>query len=638
MGSPDGGWYDETPPYVVSSTPDDKGINQTGRKVTINFNEYIKIEDAQNKVIVSPPQLEQADIKAQGKRIIVSLKDSLKPNTTYTIDFSDAISDNNEGNPMGNYTFSFSTGSHIDTLQVSGYCLNAEDLEPIKGILVGLYPYWNPRDTLRDSIFHKEPMMRVSRTNTSGQFTIKGVAPGAYRAFALNDADGDFVYGQKSETIGFDTDSIVPSWKPDTRQDTIWRDTLHIDNILRVPYTHFLPDDVTLFCFQETITDRSLIKMERKEPQKIELFFTYGCDSLPRLRGLNFQSDSAFVIEASAKKDTICYWLRDTTLINQDTLEIERTYLMTDTLGQLFEMVDTVQALPKQPYEKRMKEKAKELEKWQKEQEKKKKRDEPYDSVHPSKPLQPKMSISGQMTPLDVFRIEMPEPLQRCDTTAVHLYQMIDSVWYNCPHEMVQTGTRKYELLALWKEGFEYSLEIDSAAFQSIYGLTSKPIKQGIKVNTQEAYSTLTITLSDIPQTCDTASVVLRLLDTSGNIVRQKSIPYNLSLQSAFTFVKPGKYFLSAFIDLNNNGVWDTGAYDKALQPEPVYYHPEEIECKEKWDVTRQWNLKATPPYRQKPNKLVKQKPEKEKQLKNRNLQRAKELGKEYIKQTGINL
>ena len=156
MGSPDGGWYDDTPPYVVSSSPADGGVNVTGKKVTINFNEFIKIENAQEKVIVSPPQLEQAEIKAQGKRIIVELKDSLKENTTYTVDFSDAITDNNEGNPMGNYTFSFSTGDHIDTLEVSGYVLNAEDLEPVKGMLVGLYPYDAP-----DSAFHKEAMMRV---------------------------------------------------------------------------------------------------------------------------------------------------------------------------------------------------------------------------------------------------------------------------------------------------------------------------------------------------------------------------------------------------------------------------------------------------------------------------------------------
>ena len=119
MGSPDGGWYDDTPPRVVSSTPDDQGVNVKGRKVTINFSEYIKLDDPQNKVIISPPQIEMADIKAAGRRITVDLKDSLKANTTYTVDFGDAISDNNEGNPMGNYTFSFSTGDHIDRVAIA---------------------------------------------------------------------------------------------------------------------------------------------------------------------------------------------------------------------------------------------------------------------------------------------------------------------------------------------------------------------------------------------------------------------------------------------------------------------------------------------------------------------------------------
>ena len=168
-------------------------MNVKNRKVVIYFDEYIKVEDIQNKVIVSPPQLERADIKASGRRIVVDLKDSLKANTTYTIDFSDAITDNNEGNPMGNYTFSFSTGTQIDTLEVSGYVLNAENLEPMKGVLVGLY------QNFADSVIHREPMMRVSRTNGSGRFTVKGVGPGAYRIYALQDADGDFLYGQKSE-------------------------------------------------------------------------------------------------------------------------------------------------------------------------------------------------------------------------------------------------------------------------------------------------------------------------------------------------------------------------------------------------------------------------------------------------------
>ena len=260
MGNPDGGWYDDTPPYVVDSSPKDMAVGVKPKRISIYFNEFVKLEDAQNKVIVSPPQLEMPEIKASGKRVIVDLKDSLKENTTYSIDFGDAISDFTEGNPMGNYAFTFSTGQVIDTLQVSGYVLNAENLEPIKGIQVGLY------DDLSDTVFLKKPMIRISRTDSRGHFVIKGVAPGTYRCYALQDADNNYVYNQKSEMIGFSHNTFEPSWKPDTRQDTIWRDSLHIDNIVRVPYTHFLPDDITLLGQNLIKLDSSLHTATRCPP------------------------------------------------------------------------------------------------------------------------------------------------------------------------------------------------------------------------------------------------------------------------------------------------------------------------------------------------------------------------------------
>ena len=632
MGSPDGGWYDDTPPRVVSSSPADGSTDVKAKKITINFSEFIKIENAQEKVIVSPPQLEQPEIKAAGKRIVIELKDSLKENTTYTIDFSDAISDNNEGNPMGNYTFSFSTGDHIDTMEVSGYVLNAEDLEPVKGMMVGLYPYDTP-----DSIFHHEAMMRVSRTNSNGQFTIKGVADGKYRAFALNDADGDFVFGQKSELIAYSRDSIIPSWKPDTRQDTIWRDSLHIANILSVPYTHFLPDDVTLLAFQEPQTDRFLIKTERQIPEKIEMFFSYGHDSLPQIKGINFNSDNAFVIEYSEKRDTVTYWLRDTTLVNQDTLIMERRFMGTDTLGMLVEQVDTVTALPKESYETRQKDLKKELEDWQKQQDKKKKRGEQYDSVMPKKWMELKITDT-QITPLQNVKINMPVPLERCDTSAIHLYSKIDSIWYDAPHELRQLSTRFYELTAAWKPNTEYSLEIDSAAFMTIYGLENKALKQGIKVANPDDFSTLAVDISGAPiKAADsTAVIMVRLLDSSGKLLRQEAATGG---KVEFQYLKPATYYLSAFCDMNGNGIWDTGVYDEDRQPEPVFYFNEEIECKAKWDVSRRWNLTASPRFKQKPSKIIKQKPEQEKKLRNRNLDRAKQLGKEYIQEkTGMRL
>ncbi|MGN0233533.1 MAG: Ig-like domain-containing protein, partial [Bacteroidaceae bacterium] len=202
IGSPDGGRFDETPPRVLGSTPVDGAVNVSGKKVQILFDEYVKLEKASEKVIVSPPQIETPNVRAEGKRVKIDLYDTLRPNTTYTIDFSDAIEDNNEGNPMGQYTFSFSTGTVIDTMEVSGHVLSADNLEPIKGILVGLYP---ADSTWADTLFRTRPFLRVSRTNGDGRFIIKGVKDGRYRVFALEDKDGDFLFSQKNERVAFDT-------------------------------------------------------------------------------------------------------------------------------------------------------------------------------------------------------------------------------------------------------------------------------------------------------------------------------------------------------------------------------------------------------------------------------------------------
>jgi len=627
MGQPDGGWYDDDPPVVVGSSPEDRATNIKTKKITIYFDEFIKIDNPSEKVIVSPPQLETPEIKAAGKKIVVELKDTLKENTTYTIDFSDAISDNNEGNPMGNYTFTFSTGEQIDTFEIGGYVLDASNLEPIKGIAVGLY------DDLSDTAFTTKPLMRISRTDSRGHFVVKGVAPGTYRAYALQDMDGDFRFTQKGEMIAFSHETFSPTSKPDTRTDTIWRDSLHIDALRQVPYTHFLPDDVTLLAFTHPLTDRYLLKTERVEPEKFSLYFTYGDSILPEITGLNFSADSAFVIEANEKRDTIHYWIRDTTLINQDTLRMDITYQMTDTLGNLVLNTDSaLDILPKVPYEKRMKELNKEIEKWQKEQEKKKKRDMPYDSIYPVKSLEVKYSVPSSATPDTRMTIEMPTPLVVCDTSKVHLYSMIDSVWYQTPYTFQQLALREFELGVDWRLETEYSFEVDSAAFVDIYGIASKPYKQGIKVKGPDDFSLLIVNVSGL-DVVDT-TIIVQLLN-SDNPVREVRVKNGTA---RFEYLTPGKYYLRAFVDANGNGIWDTGDYDADRQPESVYYYTQQIECKEKWDVTKSWNLTEVARFLQKPGAITKQKPDKDKKLKNRNIERAKQLGKEYLKTKGVRL
>ena len=622
MGQPDGGWYDETPPRIMGAAPADKGTNVKNRKISIFFDEFIQIENATEKVVVSPPQLETPEIVASGKRIRIELLDSLKPNTTYTIDFSDAITDNNEDNPLGNYTYSFSTGDAIDTLEVSGKVLQAKDLEPVKGILVGLY------SDLSDTAFTTKPMLRVSRTDGSGRFVIKGVAPGTYRVYALQDADGNYLFNQKSEMLAFSQEKIVPSFKPDVRQDTTWIDSLRIKSINRVGYTHFLPDDIVLRAFNEVMTDRYFLKAERREPESFTLFYSYGGE-MPQVRGLNFQSDDAFIIESTEKQDTITYWLKDTALVNQDTLRVELTYHMTDSLGKLVEQIDTLDILSRISHEKRQKDLEREREEWQKKQDRAKKRGEPYDSIMPPKALAIGVKAPSELDPDKNIPFTFNTPLASVDTAAIHLYSKHDTLWYNAPLEFNHVRGREYELRGEWRPDIEYSLEIDSAAFVDIYGKVSPPFKQGFKVKSFDDYGTL---LLNIPTMTDT-TIVVQLLDAGDKIIKEVTTNQGVA---EFYYVSPSTYYVRMYIDSNRNGEWDTGLYSANRQPETVCYFPKEIEIRAKWDFTETWNPLATPVIQQKPAAVTKQKPDKDKKIKNQNARRAEQLGIEYIPQTSF--
>lgn len=656
MASPDGGWYDETPPRVVGAVPADRGTNVKSGKVTIYFNEFIKLENATEKVVVSPPQMEQPEIKATGRRIEVELKDELKPNTTYTIDFSDAISDNNEGNPMGNYTYSFSTGEQIDTLECSGYVLNAEDLEPVKGILVGLYA--SDSTVCNDTL----PFMRVSRTDSRGYFVIRGIAPGTYTVGAVQDIDGDFRFTQRAELMAFSRQKITPSNFLDHRQDTIWIDDLHIKDIKRVPYTHFMPDNIVLRAFQHQLTDRAYLKHERVEPDRFTMYFTAPVSTdtlkarslgneyiLPKLRLLNapegVSADSWMIAEHSEKGDTVTYWLRDTMLINQDTLNVKMTTLITDTAGVMQMTTDTLEILAKTSYAKRMKQQDEETKEWRKDLDKRLKAREKQlsrmteeeiammqlpeiDTVMPPVMLKPKYVMSQNMSPDDNIVIEFPYPMAKVDTAAVHLYVEQDSLWFRAPFVIHQTDTmqtkRNWELYSEWIPGANYSFEIDTLAFEDIYGHTSEPYKTGIKIKNLEEYSSLFVNVSGVGTLDSISSVIVQLLNSNGVAVREAKV---VGGTAEFYYVEAGKYYMRAVIDRNGNGRWDTGDYYADQQPEEVYYNHELIECKAKWDITKSWNIKSRPLYQQKSSEITKQKADKKKTIKHRNAERAKEKG-----------
>ena len=622
IGNPDGGRFDETPPRVVGSSPADGAVNVSKRKVQILFDEYIKLEKASEKVVISPPQIEPANVRADGKRVKVDFYDSLRANTTYTIDFSDAIEDNNEGNPMGQYTFSFSTGDVIDTMQVSGRVLNAADLEPIKGIMVGLYPadsIWN------DTLFRTRPFLRVSRTNGEGRFTIKGVKDGAYRVRALEDKDGDFVFSQKNERVAFDTTVYVTGSFPDVRMDTVWRDSLWYDSIRVVPYTHYTPDDVLLLAFLEDGQERHLLKTAYPEPTNFTFYFTAPSDSTPRIKGLNFD-ERCLVADASLKNDTVTFWVTDTALIHrQDTLSMILSYMETDTLGQLVVTNDTLDLSPKTTYAKIAAERSKQIEAWEKDRERRQKKakkplpyeENPYERTW----LEAGFKPSGSLAPNQNVRYLAKEPILEVDTTKIHFYVKKDTDWLPAPFLFMpeERSAKSYMLYAEWEPGQKYRFVMDTAAVVSVLEHESKSVRQEFHVRAVEEYGSIFIHVIS-PDT----GVVVQLLSKNDKVEAQQRTDKDGNAD--FFFMKPGEYYMRCYVDANGNGQWDTGDYASGLQPERVYYFGKPLPLKAQWDLCQDWDIRAVDVARQKPMAITKQKPDKEKKLKNRNAERDREM------------
>lgn len=579
IGTPNGGPYDEEPPKFVSSTPAPNQTNYRGNTVDILFDEIIQIEKPSENVVITPPQRQLPIIRAIGRRATVELKDTLRENTTYTIDFTNSIADNNEKNVYENFTFAFSTGDMIDTLEVSGILLNAENLEPMPGITVGLHL------NLEDSAFTNLPFDRTSRTNDRGKFTIRNIKEGTYRIYALNDVNRDYMFDQPGEDIAFLDTLIVPTFEYTSREDTVWKDSLTIDTIKTVHFTRYLPDDIELRLFKEDFSRQYRLRPERNVANMFTLRFNAPLDTIPTPVPLNFEPeiDDWYFEQTIEGGLAVNYWLTDPAVWMNDTLQIEVTYPRSDSLNVLRPQTDTLSILaPRVPRERR-----------------RKKDDEEEKIEFLSMTVTPSSSIEV----FDSIRITFTEPVTDLSKDMFYMNQMVDSVWVPVEFEMLPdtTNTLSFLLIRPWRYAEEYLLEVDSATIFSIYGRWNDTYSNQFKVKTEDEYGHLYINISGH----ETTSFV-ELLNSSDAPVRKGNVVDGGVL---FMNLRPDKYYARLVEDANNNGEWDTGNYAEKRQPEKVYYYPGVLDIMRNWQVEESWDIKALPPNRQKPLDITKNKP-----------------------------
>lgn len=590
IGNPSGGPIDKTPPIFMRSNPTPNAVNVKDRKIEIFFDEIVTLKDPSTKIIVSPAQTEMPRMSALGRKVTVELVDSLLPNTTYTIDFSNSIQDNNEGNAIDNFAFAFSTGSVIDSMRVSGYVLDSRTLEPMQSVVVGL------QSNLVGSAFHKEKLQRVALTNDRGQFTIRNVSPGSYHIFALKDLDRDYKFGNPTEDIAFLDSIIVPSIGSREAADTVYNDLNEIDTIMRATRPAYFPNDILLSMFNEDRKSQYLANNLRVDSTRISLTFAAASDTLPSLSivGRNDVPDQWYTLERSQTNDTLTYWIRPPHLVSADTLMVATTYLRTDTASNLSWGTDTLKFT------------------FQRQKAKKKKKNEETDSLEQIRFMELHPLANGTQEVYAPLLLQTGTPIERYSREAFHLQRKLqnDTTFYPAEIKSIalrdSTLSRRDLMLKVdWEPGAAYTLAVDSLAMTDIYGLQTKPLKVDFNVRKMEEYGNIVF---NIPAVRDSA--IVELLDGTEKIVLRAPVK---SHRAELLNLLPGKYYARLFIDRNGNGKYDTGNYDMHLQPEETVYYPGAINLKKNWDVEQTWDIYATPIDKQKSEAIKKNKPERKK-------------------------
>jgi len=580
-GTPSGGPKDVTPPKLLKSEPLQNQVNYDKKRVLLFFDELVSLENASDKVIVSPPQKISPTAKTVGDKILVMLADSLKPETTYTIDFTDAIVDYNEKNKFGDFAFSFSTGNKIDSLCMSGTLLDASNLNPVSGAIIGVHT------NLSDSCFKKIPFERISKTDQNGKFTIKGLPESFFHLFALGDKNKDYRFDQPGEPIAR-FDSIIKPWtEPCVKRDTTWKDSTTIDTIMVRNITCYKPDNLILRYFSEDFGRQYLAKRERPTRDKLFLTFGYKSETLPGLKLLNSQISDWYLLEKNPTNDTLTYWITDTLVSKMDTLDVKLDYLKTDSLNKLSPATDTIHFISRS-----IKPKSGSSDN------KRKRNKDTLDVAPPVVFFNMKTDLQGTM---DVFaqpRFQWESPVRAVKEEPWHLYRKKDTLWVKTPftYQADSIHKRDYILQAKWEFGAEYRFDIDSGMVVNLHGNTNNKYSQQFKIREEEEYSRLIVTVSGI-----IGPGFVEVIDKADKVIRRKMIEKN---QADFMYLMPGSYYIRAVEDKNNNFRWDTGNYDQSRQPENVFYNPRIMNLRANWDVEESWNVNEYPLTEQKPKEL----------------------------------
>lgn len=537
--APGGGKKDTTPPKVVKYIPDSASLNFNSKNIEIFFDEFVQLKDLNNQLIISPPLENIPDIKVKNKTLSIDFDKSeiLKPNTTYSISFGNALQDVHENNPIENFKYIFSTGTFIDSLIVNGKIKNAFDHKAEKGVLVMLYSDFS------DSVIYNKKPAYFAKTKEDGSFQIGNLRNEKYKLLALKDANANYKYDSDNESIGFISGLV---------------DVAEKKNIL-------------IEVFQEPVKKLFLKKFLYNSYGKIVFIFNKTADSI-RIDPLNYKfNETDIFLDFSKNKDTITYWFRSN---DKDSLilQVKNGNTIIDTVS--LKLIKKEDAL--------------------------KNKRSPLKLTLVSGPggnqnfdlnAEFKISFNNPIDPVLLKNMLTNDIKLLEDTILIKDYK--DLFYSQGPLNTISIKKKSLSKggniipdSILFKENRSYHLFILPGTFTDIFGLTNDTLKIDFKTREEKFYGTVKLNL-DIPETI--GNYIVQLLDEKENLVRESNI--NKSETLFYNYLIPKKYKLKIIYDNNSNHKWDTGNLLKKQQPEKVIYNAEPVNTRPNWDLELEWKI-----------------------------------------------
>ena len=554
--TPTGGDKDTIPPVIVLMEPNNFTTNiDTLRypKIFIGFNEYVQIKDLQKELYTSPAMKKKPTVVRRGQGIVITMKDTLKPNTTYAINFGSSILDNNEGNPLHSMRYVFSTGPEIDSMYMSGYTADSYKADSVSRTFIWFYIADSlPQTPGYDStIFNRKPDV-IARAQNNGIFIAQNLKPVNYRIYAIGDKNDNQLYEAGTDMVGLLDTVYNPAKMPEF---AIWFDSLRM-------YPSAEPQLYFRMFTDKAFVNQRLVDAQRPEQKKALLYFNADYPRIDSLVFDNIPSDKVLIDPQTNGRDTVALWFNVEAEKLPDTIKGKIVYYRHDSLRQLSKTREPLKLAWKLV---ETKEQEKERERIEKEKEKAKAEGREYKDPNYKNPFKLSISAGKEVNPEKGFDISFGTPAVKLDTTAIEL-AIVDEKKNKTPIkwrlERDTLNMCRWRVLAEWKEKTNYSLYIPKQSITDVMGYENDSTVVEFATYDPEKFATVSLNV----QASGKNRYILLLTDNSGKTLQElKDVGTG---KYRFNYVTPGDIRLRIIEDKNGDGKWNAGDVIAGLQPE----------------------------------------------------------------------